>query len=163
MVFWTFCPKIWILVGLLWTFQLPIWMTKIWPNLAPKEANYPKSHLKVWFLELSWVLQIYSDPKVRGISLKMGLWKYFWYFCVSPGLVTVINRVQKCSNGTGTKTYFLYLKWVLNAKISAQKTNFEKNDHLLGKVTEFYFQTLIKEWPGDLGKIWYHFSEVSYL
>jgi hypothetical protein len=36
-------------------------------------------------------------------------------------------------------------KPVSNAKISAQKSNFEKTDHLLGKVTEFYFQTLIKQ------------------
>ena len=42
---------------------------------------------------------------------------------------------------------------VSNAKISAQKSNFEKTDHLLGKVTEFYFQTLIKQWSGDLGMI----------
>ena len=48
---------------------------------------------------------------------------------------------------------FFYHKWVSNAKISAQKSNFEKTDHLLGKVTESYFQTLIKLWSGDLGKI----------
>ena len=45
------------------------------------------------------------------------------------------------------------LQWVSNAKISAQNSNFEKTDHLLGKVTEIFFQTLIKEWPDDLGMI----------
>jgi len=65
----------------------------------------------------------------------------------------VIERVQKCSHGIEMKIYFLCLKRVSNAKISAQNSNFEKTDHLLGKVTEFYFQTLIKQWSGDLGII----------
>ena len=71
-----------------------------------------------------------------------------------------IYRVQKCSHGTEMKTYFLYLKWVSNAKISAQNSNFEKTDHLLGKVTEIFFQKLIKQEPGDLGLILYDFSIV---
>ena len=103
---------------------------------------------------------MFSDLKVRAFLVKIGLWKCFWNFCSSPGLVMVIERVQKCSHGTEMKTYFLCLKWVSNPKILAQNSKLEKTDHLLGKVTEIFFQTLIKQWPGDLGKIWYHFSVV---
>ena len=75
----------------------------------------------------------------------------------------VVERVQKCSHGTEMKIHFLCLQWVSNAKISAQNSNFEKTDNLLGKVREFYFKTLIKQWSGDLGMIWYHFSIAFWL